>query len=458
MANAMIAKQRAFSSAENAVLNVSRKFCGFFRVGEILHLRGPFISLDALRTAVGCLQRRHPFLRSRLKNNPGSSNTYLMEEDSTLRLKIREIPRKRDQHLQFWKQEWREREKDIPIVGEGLAEFWLLQDPDDREDDQAPREIIIICEHCICDGLSISAIAHELLLALSEENGSMFKKSFDWPMSMETAIESTVSRLKRITILSKFLAAVTYQQMTVMRKLTRIPYENINFEVRNAHEHCHSEAFYDSLTKAESRTLFDKCHRQGVTVTSAISAAILRAMSTIVNDKNGYLAHFTTADLRRRYVPPMANNILSYQMGVTDTFYFPVNEIPTNSTEIWNLARIYGQHIKHSIDAADAFASGMITGKVYEKEEGPLNPTGVLTCGISNWGRLTFHEQYGRWKLEGITPAGNLVRSFTPLAIVFTINDVLTIGQGGPVPLFSSNILQQLQNDTMQHLREMINN
>jgi hypothetical protein len=50
-----------------------------------------------------------------------------MEEDDTLRLKIEEIPRKRDDHLNFWRQEWREREKEPAVIGQGLAEFWLLQ-------------------------------------------------------------------------------------------------------------------------------------------------------------------------------------------------------------------------------------------------------------------------------------------------------------------------------------------
>ena len=80
-----------------------------------------------LESAVACLQRRHPFLRSRLQPNPAKPNSYLMEEDSTLRLNIQEIPRKCEDHLAFWSQEWREREKQSPVVGQGLVEFWLLQ-------------------------------------------------------------------------------------------------------------------------------------------------------------------------------------------------------------------------------------------------------------------------------------------------------------------------------------------
>ncbi|CAF3946989.1 unnamed protein product [Rotaria magnacalcarata] len=97
------------------------------KVGVLLHLQGPCISLEALTIAVNHLQYRHPFLRSRLQNNPTKPGNYLMEEDNAFRLKIREVPRKRNDHLHFWRQEWREREKESAIIGQGLVEFWLLQ-------------------------------------------------------------------------------------------------------------------------------------------------------------------------------------------------------------------------------------------------------------------------------------------------------------------------------------------
>lgn len=203
-------KKRVLSFNENAILNMSMKYRGVLRVGIVLRLQGPFISLDALQTAVYCLQRRHPFLRSRLRDNPTGHNIYLLEEDPLFRLKIREIPRKREQHVDFWKQEWRKREKDTPVIGEGLVEFWLLQDPYDCEDDHTPREIVIICEHSICDGISLSTVAHELLLALGEEDKSLFNTSLDWPIPMEAAIKQTLTEWNIFKTVGKLLAIYSY--------------------------------------------------------------------------------------------------------------------------------------------------------------------------------------------------------------------------------------------------------
>jgi hypothetical protein len=125
-------KQRLFGSSENAIMQASQQHQGYMKVGEVLHLQGPHISLEALSTAISQLQRRHPTLRSRLQINPEKPNSYLLEEDDTLQLKIREIPRKRADHSTFWRKEWREREKDTTVIGQGLAEFWLLQVCDSR--------------------------------------------------------------------------------------------------------------------------------------------------------------------------------------------------------------------------------------------------------------------------------------------------------------------------------------
>jgi hypothetical protein len=114
-------------SAGNALMQASQKHQGYMKFGEVLHLQGPRISLEALSTAISHLQRRHPILRSRLQINSEESDSYLLKEDNTLQLKIREISRKRADHLSFWQREWREREKETTVIGQGLAEFWLLQ-------------------------------------------------------------------------------------------------------------------------------------------------------------------------------------------------------------------------------------------------------------------------------------------------------------------------------------------
>ncbi|CAF3356513.1 unnamed protein product [Rotaria sp. Silwood2] len=120
-------KQRLLGTVENVMVQASQQYQGESKLGEVLHVHGPRISLERLSGAIRLLQRRHPVLRSRLQVNPKTPDTYLLEEDETLQLTVREMPRKRVDHLNFWRQQWCEREKKATDIGQGLAEFWLLQ-------------------------------------------------------------------------------------------------------------------------------------------------------------------------------------------------------------------------------------------------------------------------------------------------------------------------------------------
>ena len=119
--------QRLLGPLENAYIDTAQKRYGLAKICEVLRLQGPSISTETLSRAVRKLQNRHPTLRSRLQLNPRKPGSFLLEEDNTLELSIIEIERKRPDHETFWMKEWREREKETISIGEGVAQFWLLQ-------------------------------------------------------------------------------------------------------------------------------------------------------------------------------------------------------------------------------------------------------------------------------------------------------------------------------------------
>ncbi len=122
---------------------------------------------------------------------------------------------------------------------------------------------------------------------------------------------------------------------------------------------------------------------------------------------------------------------------------------------MWKLAKMVGEHIKTSISAGRIFGVGMIMGKVYERSLGPVNFSGCPTCGISNWGLLPFQQCYGKWKLMGMQYFGNVVRLLMPVAVVYTVNGVLSIAYSMPTPIFSSSTSEKLHNDTMENVRKL---
>ncbi|CAF2016926.1 unnamed protein product [Rotaria magnacalcarata] len=452
-------KQRLLGTAENVLMQASRQYQGESKLGEVLHVYGPHISLKRLSEAISLLQRRHPVLRSRLQVNSKTPDTYLLEEDETLQLTIREIPRKRVDHLNFWRQEWREREKKTTNIGQGLAEFWLLQDPEEDNDDNSPREIVLICEHSVCDGLSLSTVAHELLVALAGENDDMFNNSLNWPIALEMAIKRSLSVVTKLIIFGRAIVAFMNWRVTNTRNTVRIPLATIDFPLSDMCNYCHTEICYGILNKDETQKLVEKCHCEGVTVTSAVNSAILCTISTLVKSEENHqstLQMSIAADVRRRCVPPIPNHDLSYQVSCMLPIIIPTANIPTTPRSMWQLAKIFAHYIKTSVDAGQVLAIGMILGKILRKILGPLNLAEVPTCGTSSWGILPFSEDYGRWKLVGMIPFLNTVREVMPFIIFQTVNGILTIVCMGANPVIPLNIMKDLRDGIMQKLHQMI--
>ncbi len=302
-------------------------------------------------------------------------------------------------------------------------------------------------------------MANELLIALAGDNDNMFTNSLSWPVTMESAIQNSFSLISKVLTFGRFILAALYFRATNMWTIARIPMIDATFPLINMADHCHTEACYSTLNKEETQKLSEKCRREGVTVTAAISSAILCATSTLVNsDEDRPTAlHFSIgADTRRRCVPPVPNHDLSYHVSGVMSFVTPTRDIPTTSEGVWQLAKTFGQHIKTCIDASQILASGMIMGKIFQKTLGPPTFADLPTCGISSWGILPFSEQYGPWKLVAMTPFVNIIRALLPFTIIQTVNGILTIAYVGAGPIIQLSILEKLRDGTIQKLYQML--
>jgi hypothetical protein len=287
----------------------------------------------------------------------------------------------------------------------------------------------------------------------------MFDNTLGWPTTMETAVQRSLSAFGKLITFSKLIFAMLYWRATSARTIARIPLTNVDFPLNDMAKHCHTEAAYGSLNKEETQKLVEKCHREGVTMTSAISSAILSVASTLVSvggDQATQLMLAIAADSRRRCIPPVPNHDLSYQVSGVMSFTMSPRDMPTTPEGMWQLARTFGNHVKTSIGAGQILALGMIMGKIYQKNLGPVNVVEMPTSGISNWGALPFRERYGRWELVTMTPSGTMTRLAMPMTLVQTVNGVLTIAHVAAAPVISTSMLENLRDGTIHNLHRMI--
>ena len=212
-------------------------------------------------------------------------------------------------------------------------------------------------------------------------------------MTMEVAIQRSLSVWGRLVTLVKFIAKAVYWRLTTNQIIARVPLANVDFPLTDMAKNCYTEASYGSLDKEETKRLADKCHHERVTITSAVGSAIICAVSALENVGSDHTTHLTiaiAADTRRRCIPPVPNHDLSYQVSGTMAFIMPTRDVPMTSEGMWQLAKAFGHHVKTAVDAGEIMALGMIMAKLYQRNLGPPNIAELPTCGISNWGFYLF--------------------------------------------------------------------
>ncbi|CAF1270592.1 unnamed protein product [Adineta steineri] len=207
--------------------------------------------------------------------------------------------------------------------------------------------------------------------------------------------------------------------------------------------------------------LLARCRKEGVTVTPAAISAVLSATASLVPVKDGQdtiMNIALSADARRRYVSPVPNHDMAYHASGIAPFGLHVSAAPKTPKDLWQLARIYAQHMNACVNAGQILASPLIAGKVLEKLMGSVKMAYIPTYFMSSWGVLPFVEQYGPWQLTAMTPCFNARRWPAPSTMVQTVNGVLTMTFIGACPVIPVSVLIALRDRCMDELQQMIVN
>ena len=118
----------------------------------------------------------------------------------------------------------------------------------------------------------MSAVAHELLIALSNDNVDLFASSLHWPPTMIDGIHESLSTIDKAATFMRFTFTTFYQYMTNAWATARIPLVGIDFPLVDMPGHCHTELTHGILDKEETPKLAERLRREDVPITSAISS------------------------------------------------------------------------------------------------------------------------------------------------------------------------------------------
>jgi len=407
-----------------AVKNYERKVTGaerfyshspFSIVTMVARIKGN-VSEEMLKNAVAKVQQRHVLLRVRIKEDHEHALWFTSEGVQEIPIEI--VPRKSEND---WIKIHAEASK-IPYEFEThpAIRFILVQSPD-------VSELIILCHHMICDGMSLAYLARDLMVHLGDPAREVKVLPAPEPITLDN-LPSDVSLSGLVKffinrIRQKWAEEIVFFDQEDYKALTKTYWDNY-----------HHELFSIELSEAETSALVARCRKESITVNSALTAAFSGAQSLVEGEKPYHAKTVIAASLRDRLPNPPGEAMGYYALGVEVKLKY------NHEKSFWDNARKYHRKIKPNFTNKKVFGDLpgwlQMDSNIYEalnfKKLGGLVPTDspryeklsdfgerkdvvvrllqrakmesleakLLGPAITNLGRMDFPKTYGALELD----------------------------------------------------------
>jgi hypothetical protein len=340
-------------------------------------------------------------------------------------------PVPRDDHEQptapndHWKAVWAEMSLTPARIGEPGLAVALVNGID----------LVLACEHYMCDGTSLMQFSHELLQAIADPTMAWEPRLRVPGMTamMRRTIPSRARRMKALTgYVKDIFADASYNKQSILPKSAKAD--------RSTYD---QECFMTSLSfSPNDAALLAKYAKQelNATVNAVAMVASMRALAECMNSsKSSKVSLVVAADGRRRYKESKKSNskttnvqvettdLSAHATAVTMRGVFGGGKVANTSDALW--ARVPAVHTKLQkyLNHSGSVFAGMLSAPRFFSYL-PLDdqgPTGVL----SNWGRTPFKTDYGGnvGALDAATPLMNLTVFPSPYIVFSSTNGGLDV-------------------------------
>jgi NRPS condensation-like uncharacterized protein len=204
--------------------------------------------------------------------------------------------------------------------------FILVQSP-------SISELIILCHHILCDGMSLAYLARDLLVHLGDPN----REVEVLPDPIQINLNNIPKEVSLNPIVKFFLRRINKQWKEDQIFFDQEDYENINDAYWENFTH---QLFSVELSEAQTSALVDRCRAEEVTVNSALAAAFVGAQNIVQGDKPYHSNLGVAASVRDRLQRP-AGETMGFYAGLV-TLKYKYEE----GIGFWDNARRFHQKIK----------------------------------------------------------------------------------------------------------------
>ena len=405
----------------------------FSIVTVVARIKGS-VSEPMLKDGVSKVQQRHPILRARIRDDGDGNLWFTTERTESILVKI--VPRESDDH---WISVVQDTAK-VPFDFETRPSirFILVQSPE-------ISELIILCHHIICDGLSLAYLARDLMQHLGDPGREVEVLPDPAPISKDTIPEEvSLNRLVRFVInrMNKKWAAerVVFDQQDY-RDLGEAYWERYDHQLLNV-----------ELSEDQTTALVDRCRQEEVTVNSALSAAIVGAQIAVQGVKPHHSNVGVAASLRDRVRKPVGE-VMGFYAGVASVEYGY-----DSALDFWENARRFQGKLRPLVNNKKLFEDlrmwceldpTIIEAINFKKLGGLVPEHAPRHQKLSSFGRRddVVLSILKRGKMESLdrimmgTAVTNLTRMDFPREYGTLELDRLTMKPGGAFPLANVNLV-----------------
>lgn len=349
-----------------------------FNVVFPVKIRGE-LSESQLRHALDRIQSKHPMLRCAVRTYDGVPYMELQDDPGPIPLRVAE--RQGDDH---WKEESRiERGVLFDTERAPMMRFvWLRS--------ESVSEVLLVCHHCICDGMSVITVMRELLLLCEQPDLDIGKHT-----SMN-GIEDIVPRealenrsLRRKAAFKAFLVKMLFAFKRIGRPVPQGPLYVINWK----------------LNRDQVQALSRRSKSENVTAFAALSLAFSHAFRAVRGSKaNGKF--LSPVDVRKFLPLIKPDSLFAASPSViiaTDT-RTPPDKV--GDADFWEQARALKAAMNKKIDRMSANVYQYMVGfeslhSIFDRFVGDkLANVDGFDVTLSNLGRIDLKTDYGRFQLE----------------------------------------------------------
>ena len=290
------------------------------------------VTRGMLKDAVEKVQQRHALLRVRIQVDDDHEHWFTSQGIQEIPIEI--IPRKSQG-------DWIEIHADackVPFEFETrpAIRFILVQSPD-------VSELIILCHHIICDGMSLAYLARDLM----EHLGNPARQVDVLPALPPIDLDNLPSDVSQSGI-AKFLI----KRMNRQWAEEKVSFDQGDYEIltKAYWDNFTHELFSIELSEAETSALVVRCRKENVTVNSALAAAFSAAQSFVQGQQPYHAKVMVAASLRDRIPKPVGEGMGMYAGGVEQKFRY------NQEGSFWENARDFNKKIQPNFTNKNLFS------------------------------------------------------------------------------------------------------